>query len=387
MSPEYHYGRQLIEDDDIAAVAEALCSDFLSQGPRLKRFEQAVAEYCGARHCVAVSSGTAGLHLAMLAAGLSEGDVGVTTALSFVATANAIRYTGAAPQFVDISPETFNMTAGLLDERLGQLKSHSNSPRVIVPVHFAGEPCDLAEIAEVAARHDCVVIEDACQALGAEYRGERIGNCRYSKAAVFSLHPVKTITSGEGGLILTNDDELAAEVRSTRGHGIARNAGAAPWHSEMVAEGFNYKITEIQCALGLSQLGKIDRFIDRRRELAKRYRERLSDLPIRFQKQDSRSKSAEHIFVALFDFEEMGIARVCFHEEMKAHGIHLYVHYYPIPFHAYYRRLGFREEDYPVAGQYYQSAFTLPLHPGLTIGDVDTICGHIRDVIRTSGKP
>ncbi|MDJ0765540.1 MAG: DegT/DnrJ/EryC1/StrS family aminotransferase [Myxococcota bacterium] len=385
MPTSYHYGRQRIDANDIESVIRALKSDFLSQGPCLKEFESKVAKYCGARHCIAVSNGTDGLHLALRASGLGRGATAVTAALSFVATANAIRFAGAAPEFVDVCPDTFNVLAEDLDQKLVALEKAGRKVDTLVPVHFAGEPCGMAEISDVARRHNCKIVEDACQAFGGAYQGRPVGNCRYSEAVVFSLHPVKSITSAEGGLVLTDDDKIARTVRAMRAHGIERgpddDGTFGPWHAEMRREGFNCKITELQCALGSSQLDKLYSYIKIRAKLVARYRERLNHPHIGFQRLSPDKQSANHLMVALFDHRALNVTKRGLYEAMKRRGVHLYVHYYPIPLHAFYRGDRYKEGDFPNAEKYYQGAFSLPLHPNLTMEDVDLICDHLLEVL------
>lgn len=386
---QYHYGRQAIEPADVRAVIEALESDFLSQGPRLQEFEEKVAAYCQARYCLAVSSGTAALHLACLAlcVGNDEGDTGWTSPLSFVASANCIRYCGAIPDFIDIHPGTLNMDVDLLEQALARSRQNGTLPKVLIPVHFAGLSCDMRRIQGLAQEYGVRVIEDACHALGGSYDGKPIGCCDYSDIAVFSLHPVKSITSGEGGLILTNDVGLYKTMKAMRSHGLAKGEelrpGTPPYHVEMIQEGFNYKISEIQCALGISQMDKLDEYVKKRRILARHYEKRLKDITvIAFQDCGERfDSSAWHLMIALFDFEKLELEKADFYHGLQKQGVNLMVHYCPIHLHAYYRNLGHSEGMFPNAENYYDKAFSLPLHPGLEIDDIDIICDRVLESV------
>lgn len=383
---QFSYGRQSLDDDDIDAVTDALRSEFISQGPRLQEFEEKIASYCQAEYCLAVANGTAGLHLACMSLGLKYSDTGWTSALSFVASANAIRMCNAKVDFSDIDPGTFNLSPALLRRKFDTAAEHHALPKVIIVVHFAGQSCDLETIKEIADVYDCKVIEDACHALGGEYKGEKIGCCRFSDVAVFSLHPVKSITTGEGGLFLTNNKKLYEKARMLRAHGIVRgesviNKSVGPWHAEMQSEGYNYKISEIQCALGISQLGRLDAFIKTRAALSKRYQQNLRGLPLRFQMPFSDAKSAWHIMLILINFDKLGKTKRGIYEKMSHAGINLSVHYLPIHLNPFYQRLGFRKGHFPAAEQYYEQAFSLPLHPGLDMDDVDFICDNLRNAL------
>ncbi len=384
---QYYYGRQSIDERDLQAVCEVLRSDFLSQGPRLGEFEKKVAGYCGSAHCIATSNGTTALHLAGLALGLESGDAAWTSALSFVASANALGHCGAQAGFVDIDPATFNLSIDDLAARLEEAAGRGTLPKVLVPVHFAGLSCDMKAIADLAGRYGVRILEDACHALGGRYEGRPIGDCRYSDITVFSLHPVKSITSGEGGLILTRDAAMAERMRRLRSHGMVRGEDVTdktigPWHVEVLETGYNHKISELHCALGMSQFARLDEFVARRRALARRYRDRLAPVPaIRFQAVPDPDESAWHILVAQFDFAAIGKSKREIYAALDEHGIHLAVHYYPIPLQPAYRRQGFSSGMYPNAEAYHDAAFTLPLHPGLTEEDVDHICGCIREVV------
>ncbi len=382
---KFFYGQQWLDDDDYNAVSGVLHRRYISQGPSLAEFQAGVAAYCGAKHCIAVASGTAGLHMACLGLGLGPGDVGWTTALTFVATANAIRFTGARADFIDIDRATFNIDLNALEDKLKRAEREKRLPKVVIPVHFAGQSVDMSALERLSERYGFAVIEDACQALGGSHADAKIGSCRHSAAAVFSLHPVKSITTGEGGLILSQDDALAARMLRARSHGLdtkQRQEEIGPWHREMVADGFNYRITEFQCALGVSQLKKLDRFVAHRASLAKRYRERLAGLPLVLQHPEPKTESAWHLMVALFDFERIGKSKRALFDFLESRNVHLSIHYYPVPLHKFYRQLyGYQDGDFPQAEEYYRRAFTLPLHYGLSLDDIDYVCDRIVEAV------
>lgn len=380
---QYYYGQQSIDSSDIAAVAEATNSSILSQGDALIALEKRVADYCGAKHCIAVANGTAALHLSCLALNMCPGEMGLTSAMTFVADANAIRWCGAEVDFIDIDPNTFNITPELLEGKLAQLANKGIHPTLLIVTHFAGLSCNMREIGYIAKKHNMRVIEDACHALGGDQHGRKIGGCEYSDTTVFSLHPVKSITSGEGGLIVTNDDMLASRVRLMRSHSIERANGGddAPWRAEMTHEGFNYRIAEPLCALALSQMQKLDSFIKKRRELARHYRKKLANTGVGFQFTDDPDESAWHIFIGLFDENQVGIGKRALFDSMRARGINLMVHYLPVPQHRFYIEKGFSSELFPEANRYYRNAFSLPLHPNLEVDDINHICEAIQDII------
>lgn len=380
------YARQSISEADVAAVVEVLRSDWLTQGPSIERFEEGVRSLIGARHAVAVHNGTAGLHLACLSLDLGQGDSLWTAANTFVASANCARYCGADVDFVDIEPDTYNMSVPALREKLAVAEKAGRLPKIVVPVHFGGQPCDMPAIAELARRYRFRVIEDASHALGAELEGEQVGNGRYSDITVLSFHPVKIITTGEGGMVLTNDAEIAARLRLLRTHGITRDAAQmsgesqGAWYYEQTELGFNYRMTDIQAALGTSQLARLDQFIARRRQLARRYQGLLGGLPLSVPVERAGRKSSWHLYV-------INIADGCrksrrtVYDEMRERGIGVNVHYIPVHLQPYYRALGFGEGHCPVAEKYYQAALTLPLFPALTDAEQDTVGLVLREVL------
>lgn len=372
------YGRQVVDDDDVRAVAQTLQSDFLTTGPQVAEFEADFAARVGARHAVAVSSGTAGLHLAVLAAGVGAGDDVVTTPLTFVASANAVLYAGGRPVFADIRPDTLNVDATALEAAL------TPRTRALLPVHFAGQPCDLEPIHRLARARGLAVIEDAAHALGAEYRGRRLG--ALSNLTVFSLHPVKHVTTGEGGVVTTGDAALAARLRRLRNHGLdvdaAERQARGHLHAEMVELGFNYRLTDIQCALGRSQLGKLDRFLARREAIALRYRSALHDTPgLTLPRVAPGVRHAWHLFPVLLDPGCLAADRATIHAALRAENIGVTVHYAAAYRHPYYAGLGYRPGLCPVAEDVCARILSLPLSAGLTDADVDDVVTAVSKVL------
>jgi UDP-4-amino-4,6-dideoxy-N-acetyl-beta-L-altrosamine transaminase len=373
------YGRQDITEDDIAAVVEILRSDYITQGPAIARFEQAVAEYCGAAQAVAVSSATAALHLACQALDLGEGDLLWTSPNTFVASANCARYCGADVDFVDIEPGTGNMSVSALAAKLQAAARHGRLPKVVVPVHFAGQSCPMHEIAALAHQYGFRVLEDASHAIGGRYLDTPVGSCRYADITVFSFHPVKIITTGEGGMALTNDAELVARMGRLRSHGITRESALmteptqGDWYYQQLELGFNYRITDLQAALGLSQLSRLDAYVQRRHALVRRYRELLAHLPVLLPEETPDSYSAYHLFVVRIDPARGGRTRAQVFADLRAAGIGVNVHYIPVHTQPYYRRLGFRNGDFPAAERFYAEALSLPLFAKLTLTDQDAV--------------
>lgn len=369
------YGRQDIRDADIEAVIACLRSDWLTQGPRVPRFEEAVAAYCGARHAVAVNSGTAALHLACLALDLGPGDWLWTSPLTFVASANCARYCGAQVDFVDIDPATGLMSIDRLAEKLAEAERAGRLPKIVVPVHFAGASCDMAAIHELAQRYGFRILEDAAHALGGRYRGEPVGCCRYSDITIFSFHPVKLITTGEGGMAVTNDAELARKMARLRSHGITRDptemseTPEGAWYYEQAMLGFNYRLTDFQAALGLSQLARLDEYVARRTALAARYAARLADWPLTLPASPDWTTSAWHLYV----IRVSPARRRQLFEALRAAGIGVQVHYIPVHRQPYYRALGFRAGDFPQAEAFYAGALSLPLFPMLSEAEQDRV--------------
>jgi UDP-4-amino-4,6-dideoxy-N-acetyl-beta-L-altrosamine transaminase len=368
--PFLPYGRQTITEADIAAVVEVLRSPFLTQGPAVPAFEQAVAAKVGARHGVAVNSATSALHIACLALGLGPGDRLWTSPITFVASANCGRYCGATVDFVDIEPATGLMSVAALAAKLEQAERDGTLPKVVVPVHLAGSSCAIAAIGALAERYGFAVLEDASHAIGGCYRGEPVGNCRHSAITVFSFHPVKIITTGEGGLATTNDAVLAQRMAELRSHGIVREAerferpAAGPWVYEQQQLGFNYRITDIQAALGLSQLQRLDEIVVERNQQLQRYRELLADLPVQLLEVPENVQSSVHLAVIRLQQDTAEQHRQLF-EGLRAAGIGVQLHYSPVHLQPYYRHMEFKDGDFPGAEAYASNAISLPLYPGL----------------------
>lgn len=370
------YGHQWIDEDDISSVVEVLRSDWITQGPKVDEFERKVAAYCGAKYSVAMSSGTAALHAACAVAGISAGDEAITTPITFAATANAAVYCGGRPVFADIREDTLNIDPREIESKL--------TPRTtaILPVDFAGHPADLDEIIAIARARKLIVIEDACHALGAEYRGRKIGSL--ADMTVFSFHPVKHITTGEGGMVTTNSREFYERLKTFRQHGIVRNARAGqPWYYEIPRPGYNLRLTDFQCALGISQLNKLERFVARRREIAVKYNEVFADMkeiitPI----EDKLAKAVYHLYVIQLRTETLKAGRKEVFEALRAENIGVNVHYLPVHLHLFYQReFGYRQGDYPAAENYYERAITLPLFPGMRNDDIEDVIKAVYKVI------
>ncbi len=371
------YGRQSVDETDIQAVVEVLRSDWLTTGPKVAEFEEAFATRVGANHALSFSSGTAALHAAAFAAGLKAGDEAITTPLTFAATANCVLYQGAAPVFADVCGDTLNLDPGSIEAKI------SAKTRAILPVDYAGHPADLTSIVEIARRHNLVVIEDACHALGAEYGGRRVGSI--ADMTVFSFHPVKHITTGEGGMVATNDAKFAETLRRFRNHGISSDArqrqSAGQWHYEMVLLGFNYRLPDIVCALGIQQLKKLDANLARRREIAARYTEAFREIPgvippaVR-----AEANPAWHLYPIRLDLEKLTVNRAEVFRALRAENIGVNVHYIPVHLHPYYReRFGYKGGEFPVAEDAYERLISLPMFHGMSDGDAE-------DVIRAVGK-
>lgn len=374
------YGRQDITKADINAVVDVLKSDFLTQGPAVPRFEQAVSQYVNARHALAVNSATSALHIACMALNLGPNDWLWTTPISFVASANCALYCGARVDFVDIDPRTYNLCPQALALKLEQAEREGRLPKIVVPVHLCGQPCDMTAIGELAQRYKFKIIEDASHAIGGRYRDEPIGNCHHSDITIFSFHPVKIITTAEGGMALTNNAELAARMNLHRSHGITREPALmthepdGPWYYQQIALGYNYRMTELQAALGISQMERLDQYVTRRHQLAHRYNRLLANLPVTRPWQHPDAYSGQHLYVIRLQLDHISpmTHREVF-ENLRAQDIGVNLHYIPIHMQPYYLNMGFQKGTCPNAERYYTEAISLPLFPNMSENQQDEV--------------
>ncbi len=382
------YGHQSISEEDVDAVIEVLRSDCLTQGPAIERFEKAVADYCNTKYAVAVNSATSALHIACIAAGLGKGDILWTSPNTFVASANCGLYCGASIDFVDIDSHTYNISINELKIKLKESKSTGKLPKIVIPVHFAGQSCDMEAISRLAKQYAFKIIEDASHAIGGAYQKSRIGSCFFSDMTVFSFHPVKIITTGEGGMILTNSRDLFNKLVLLRSHGITRNtefmAGEThgPWYYQQIELGFNYRMTDMQAALGYSQMKRIDDFVYRRNYLANRYTQLMKDLPLSLPYLDVDSYSAYHLYVICLKLDKINKSHRQVFEELRSAGIGVNLHYIPVHTQPYYQKLGFKIGDFPAAEKYYSEAISLPLFYSLKEKDQDYIINSIIEVLK-----
>jgi perosamine synthetase len=375
------YGKQCIDDDDINEVVKTLKSGWLTQGPKIKEFEESICKYTGAKYAVAVANGTAALHLACLAAELGTGDELITSPISFVASSNCALYCGATPVFADIDPKTYNIDPKEIKKKI------TSKTKIIVPVHFAGQPCELEKINKIAKDNNLIVIEDACHAIGSIHKGRKIGACDYSDMTVFSFHPVKTIATGEGGMITTNNEKLYKKLILLRQHGInkdpkelSKNEG--PWYYEMQILGYNYRISDILAALGITQMRKIDKFVKRRQEIVRKYNQAFADISwVKTPYEETENLSTFHIYVLQIDFDKINKSRSQVMTELKENNIGTQVHYIPIYRNPYYeKKFGFNYNDYPEAENYYQKALSIPLYPLMTNEEVSFVIDKIKNL-------
>jgi UDP-4-amino-4,6-dideoxy-N-acetyl-beta-L-altrosamine transaminase len=367
------YGRQEINQRDIDAVVDVLRSDYLTQGPVVPAFEESVANYCGAKHAVAVNSATSALHIACLALGVGSGDIVWTSPNTFVASSNAALYTGAEVDFVDIDPDTYNINVERLAEKLEWAEMNGKLPAVVIPVHLSGQSCDMERIHQLSTHYGFRVIEDASHAIGAGYKSVPVGNCRYSDITVFSFHPVKIITTAEGGMALTNNSILAEKLAMFRSHGIT----AAPekmqsrpsdeiWNYQQIDLGFNYRMTDLQAALGLSQMERLDEFVGSRNDLASRYDVLFEDFPLKIPWQHPDCYSSYHLYVIRLNLDKIHKSQRQVYDSMREAGILVNLHYIPVYRQPYYERMGFKAGYCPESEQYHKEAISIPLYPGLT---------------------
>jgi UDP-4-amino-4,6-dideoxy-N-acetyl-beta-L-altrosamine transaminase len=381
------YGRQDISDEDIDAVVEILRSDFLTQGPAVEKFETSLAKYSDAKYAVAVNSATSALHIACLALGISNKDIVWTSPITFVATANSALYCGASIDFVDIDFETNNISINSLREKLEQAKNMNCLPSVLIPVHMAGTSCDMESIFKLSKEYGFKIIEDASHAIGGTYKKSKIGASAYSDITVFSFHPVKIITTGEGGAALTNSKEIFEKLSLFRTHGITRDADQMThssdggWYYQQIALGLNYRITDIQAALGTSQMSRIDSFVLKRNELADRYNKHLSNLPIVLPKTLEDTYSSYHLYIIKLS-ENSPIGRKELYDGLKANNIGVNVHYIPVHLQPYYKNIGFSEGDFPEAERFYKNAISIPLHPKLSIDEQDYVIDRVSEYLK-----
>ena len=366
------YGRQDINQADIDAVVNVLRSDFLTQGPVVPAFENAVAMHCGVRHAVAVNSATSALHIACLALGVGNGDIVWTSPITFVASANCARYCGADVDFVDIDPLTYNMSVECLRAKLEAAQKIGKLPKVVIPVHLCGQSCDMAAIHALGQQYGFKIIEDASHSIGGTYRGEPVGNCRFSDITVFSFHPVKIITTGEGGMAVTNDDKLASHMARLRTHGITRDpaemthAPDGPWYYQQLELGLNYRLTDIHAALGLSQMKRLEEFVETRNQIANRYTKVLAHLPVTVQLQPPDVYSAFHLYVIRLHLPKTKKTHREVFEALRATGIGVNLHYIPVYRQPYYARMGFNPSHFPESERYYAEAISIPMYSGLS---------------------
>lgn len=381
------YGRQSISQEDIDAVTAVLKSDFLTQGPCTPAFEHAIAEYCHVHHVLAVNSATSALHIACLALGVGPGDCVWTTPITFVASANCALYCGATVDFVDIDPHSYNMSVEKLREKLLIARSNGCLPKVVIPVHLSGNPCDMASIHALSKEFGFNVIEDASHAIGGQYQNEPIGNCRFSDITVFSFHPVKIITTAEGGAACTNDADLASKMALFRSHGITRDQAQmtgpsdGPWYYQQIELGFNYRMTELQSALGLSQMSRLDSFVPQRHKIAQAYDHLLEGLPLQRPWRDSSNYSGMHLYVVRLQRESLKKTHLEIFKELREHGVGVNLHYIPIVMQPYYKNLGFNIEAFPESQKYYSEAISLPIFSGLSEKDQLKVCEALKQIL------
>jgi UDP-4-amino-4,6-dideoxy-N-acetyl-beta-L-altrosamine transaminase len=382
------YGKQEITQQDIDAVIDVLNSDFLTQGPKVPAFEKSLSEYTGSNYALAVNSATSALHIACLALGLESGDRLWTSPVTFVASANCGLYCGAQVDFVDIDPDTYNMCPAKLEQKLVKAKATGTLPKVVVPVHLCGQPCDMKAIARLANEYGFKVIEDASHAIGGKYHNNPIGNCEYSDITVFSFHPVKIVTTAEGGAALTNQKVLADKMRLLRSHGITRDPllmqceSHGGWYYQQIDLGFNYRMTELQAALGITQMQRLESFTAARHSLSKRYNQLLSKLPVTLPHQLENTYSGLHLYVIRLKLDEIKLTHKDVFERLHKNGIGVNLHYIPIHMHPYYQSMGFNLGDFPESERYYSEAISLPMFHTMTLKQQDEVISKLSMILR-----
>jgi UDP-4-amino-4,6-dideoxy-N-acetyl-beta-L-altrosamine transaminase len=383
------YGRHTITKEDIDAVGEVLKSEFLTQGNQVPLFEQKVAKYCGADHAVAVNSATSALHIACLALGLGEGDWLWTSPITFVASANCGLYCGANVDLVDIDPKTYNLSPRVLEEKLAQAEKEGRLPKVVIPVHLCGQSCEMEAIHKLSLKYNFKIIEDASHAIGGKYQGKLIGNGQYCDITIFSFHPVKIVTTGEGGMAVTNNKLLADNMALLRSHGITRDFNLmtkepeGPWYYQQIDLGFNYRMTDLQAALGISQMRRIDNYITRRHTIAEYYNDKLKELQVTVPHQHHDIYSAFHLYVIRLDIKEIQLNHRQVFEKLRAGGIGVNLHYIPIHRQPYYQKLGFQMYNFKEAEAYYGEAISLPIYPDLDKKKQNDVISTLRRVLKS----
>ncbi len=381
------YGKQDITQQDIDGVIEVLRSNFLTQGPKVPEFEQALILHSGAKYAFAVNSATSALHVACLALGLGQGDWLWTSPITFVASANAGLYCGAKVDFVDIDSRTYNMCPKKLEQKLIGAKSKGKLPKVLVPVHLCGQPCDMRAIHKLCRQYGVKIIEDASHAIGGSYSGEPIGNCEFSDISVFSFHPVKIVTTAEGGAALTNDDELAIKIALYRSHGVTREQelmtepSHGEWYYQQIALGYNYRMTDIQASLGVTQMQRLDEIITLRHKVARRYDILLKGLPVKIPFQLEDTYSGLHLYVIRLNLDEIWMSHKQVFAELRANGIGVNLHYIPVHMQPYYKTMGFKIGDFPESEKYYSEAISLPMFPNLTEDDQNRVVDVLASIV------
>ncbi len=387
--PYIPYGRQSISEADIQAVVDVLRSDFITQGPAIQAFEKAMADYTGAKYAVAVSSATAGLHIACMALGLSHDDVMWTSPITFVASANCGRYCGADVDFVDIDATTYNMGVSTLEKKLQQASESNTLPKVLIPVHLSGQSCEMEAISKLAKNYGVAVVEDASHAIGASYQNNKVGSCSFSDMTVFSFHPVKIITTAEGGIVTTNSKEQYEKLIRLRTHGVTRDPDLmdasskdeGSWYYQQLELGYNYRMTDLQAALGVSQLSRLDTFVSERHRLVDRYNTALTELPLVCPYQHPDTYSAYHLYIIRLESDQVKHSHKEVFEGLRENGIGVNLHYIPVHTQPYYKSFGFKEGDFPESEKYYQEAISLPLYPDLTDAEQDRVIEVLRSLL------
>ena len=381
------YAKQDISDEDIDSVIEVLKSDFLTQGNQGPLFEDIISKRVGAKYALAANSATSCLHLSCLSLGLSKGDILWTSPITYAASANCALFCGAEVDFVDIDPLTWNISVEILEEKLKTARKRKKIPKILVLVHLAGNPCDLKKIFDLSKEYGFSIIEDASHALGSKYSEEQIGSSTYSDISVFSFHPVKNITTGEGGMILTNNKEIAEKVNLYRSHGVTRdtnkmfNKNEGLWYYEQLLLGFNFRMNEIQASLGISQMNSLDKFISKRNEVSQMYMKNLKNLPLTFQKVRNEDLSAWHLFIIHLKLDQLELTRLEIYNSLREKGIGVNVHYIPVHLQPFYRNLGFKQGDYPNSESYYDGALTIPMYTKLKKKDIEFVIQALQESI------